>query len=172
MYSLTQDVRLALTPGAVSSDKTTAAGLDENQLIDAINQADAKINGYVPDGYTVPMVTLPNEDPEVVVQVAANPFRFWSRDIAAYLATLTFKRNADVTADDPVRLRYEATMADLLLVRQGDYTLPPSAGEAAVDGEISIHNLYEGNLFGPSDFALSTQSGMRTYEIRTHDGSW
>jgi len=165
-YSSPIDVRNALTPGAASTDPSTAGGLSDEQIDDAIAQADARINGYLPADYTVPMITLEND-----LQVASSPFRFWSRDIAAYLATLTYKRNKDVPLDEPVRLRYTDTMADLLAVSRGTYQLPDDGVTDGDLGEVFVYNQYEGQLFGPSDFYLApvTGYGMTEYQRRARD---
>lgn len=166
MYSSPIDVRNALTPGATSVDPTTGAGLSDEQIDDAIRQADSRINGYLPTGYVVPTETVENG---LVVAIA--PFRYWSRDIAAYLATLTYKRNKDVPQDEPVRLRYTDAMGDLILVSRGTFELPamPSNPTALV-GDVFVYNQYEGRLFGPEDFALAPVSGGRTvYQQYIHD---
>lgn len=170
MFSLTLDVRNALTPGAVPTDKATASGLSEDQLLDAIKQADAKIQGYLPAGYTVPMEDI-EPNPTITVNVAVLPFRYWSRDIAAYLATLTFKQNKDVSENDPIRLRYEATMADLEAVAAGTYVIPPDATTEGTEQDISVINQYEGAMFGLEDFDLAVGGGkdVTIYTQRTRD---
>lgn len=160
MYSSVFDVRNALTPGADTADKSTAAGLTDAQIEDAIAEADAVINAYCSDGYIVPLMDVTiSEDPLVVASLAVQPLRFWSRDLAAYLATLTFKRNKDVPENDPVRLRYTMIMEMLRMVRAGKMNLPLDATPDTGPGTVSTHNLYTGNLFGAEDFELTTRSG-------------
>lgn len=179
MYCAPFDVRNALTPGAVTGGNDTASSLTDEQILDAIAEADARISTYLPAGYTVPMVdtTIPvvgSEPPATSnVRVAHNVFRFWSRDIAAYLATLTFKRNKDVSENDPVRLRYNAAMTDLTAVAKGQLQLPPD-DDATDDGEgeVSVYNQYEGQMFGLDDFGLTSSPGRRVYDRRIHDGGW
>ena len=158
MYSSVYDVRNALTPGADPADKSTAAGLDDGQLADAIVEADSTVNSYLPDDYTVALTTVQQGTPPVDAEVGTQPVRFWSRDIAAYLATLTFKRNKNVPDDDPVRLRFNLAMDALRAVRAGKINLPVDASASDDVLGLSIYNLYEGTLFGPDDFQLTTRS--------------
>ena len=166
MYCTVEDVRNALTPGAVYTDPSTAAQLQNGQIEDAIRQADSRINGYLPAGYVAPTVTLENAD-----VVGVPPFRYWSRDIAAYLATLTYRRSKDLSQDDPVRLRYTDTMLELQLVAKGVFELPPSTAPGGpLDGDVFVYNQYQGQLFGPEDFALAPSSGgMTQYQRAIHD---
>lgn len=153
MYSSRTDVRSALFPGAgadPTTDKSTAASLPNAQIESAISEADSIINTYlgVPSSHSVP------RDPDDGT-VAATPIRYWSRNIAAYLATLTFRKGKDLGADDPVRLRYNDTVAMLAMIRDGKVAnpLPDPIGPDAHAGDTLILNQYQGGpLFTPSDF--------------------
>lgn len=148
-YSTPADVRLALSPAGGGG---TAGSLDDNALNDAINEADALINTYL----EIPEVRTPKVDE---AGVALQPVRWWSRNIAAYLATLTYRRGKDLTADDPVRLRYSQTMALLTDIRDGKMRSPiPLTGNPATGSSVEpqVFNQYTGTLFGPEDFGLST----------------
>lgn len=174
MYCTVLDVRNALTPGADPADGTTASSLSDDQIIDAVNEADARINTYLPANYTPPTETIQIGDPPVAAIVAVGMVRYWSRDIAAYLATLTYKKHQNVPEDDPVRLRYNSAMQSLLEVREGKIILPPDAdtGDDVFPGEVVVHNSYEGTLFGPEDFSLTpVPPGMTRYQARTY-GWW
>jgi phage gp36-like protein len=169
MYCTVFDVRNALTPGAVA-DATTAASLDDAQITDAINEADSRINTYLPSDYTVPQTSVQQGDPVATFVVAPDIIRFWSRDIAAYLATLTYKKHMNVPEDDPVRLRYEMAMEALRLAKDGKITLPPDANAEDDLGNVFVYNQYTGNLFGAEDFLLGpTIPGMTRYRARTLD---
>lgn len=152
MYSSANDVRKALTPGGSAADTSTAAGLDDTQIEDAIAEADSTVDAHLRSRYTIP------QDPDNVA-VAVAPVRWWSRNIAAYLATLTFRRNKDLTEDDPVRLRYNQTMALLIAIRDGkaNLSLPPVVDGAGTGTDITVINQYEGTMFGLEDFGLSAQ---------------
>lgn len=163
MFSTVTDVRLALTPGAVADDTETAASLTDYQLTDAIREADGIVKTYLGRYYVVD--SFDQDEPSqadinvsVTVNAAAYPVRGWSRDIAAFLAALTFRKHKDLTEDDPIRLRYGMAMANLDLVRQRQIILDPSDFPAvSVDSSQSgvfVENTYEGTLFAPEDFRL------------------
>lgn len=171
MYSTAYDVRLALTPGASATDLETAAHLTNSQIEDAINEADGVINTYISQWYTVVLATvenpepvpdpIPDPPPPAEVQVAPAPVRAWSRDIAAYLATLTFFKNKEVTEDDPVRQRYLMVLGMLRDIRDRKSILdpdvfPPNPDTANGQG-VTVVNTYEGKLFGPEDFGLAPE---------------
>lgn len=145
MYSTVQDVRSALFPGAgaePTTDLSTAASLPDEQIESAINEADSMVNTYlsVPGDYTISMDG----------DTATTPVRYWSRNIAAYLATLTFRRGKDLPQDDPVRLRYTDTVNLLIAIRDGKTGNP--LDPVGAGGGIEVLNQYDGNLFSPGDF--------------------
>lgn len=156
-YCTPADVRAALTPGGVTDDLQTAASLEDWQLLDAIDEAEGTINGYL-KGYQI-IVEIHEEvdpdDPNNVVgfTAAPDPVRRWTRDIAAYLGALTFRKNKDLPEDDPIRLRFNMAMDLLKQVLSGTLVLPLPVNE---DGKskVEIFNLYDGTLFGPEDFHL------------------
>jgi phage gp36-like protein len=149
-YSTVRDVRLALTPDtpeegdgpAYAAD--TAASLSDAHLADAIREADGRIDYYLGTRYAVPV--------EFNGEIAPEPLRSWSRNIAAYLANLVFRRHKDLPADDPVRLRYTDTMSALVAVQESKTDLPfdpippgtENAGGSPVGGV--------GGLFTPEDW--------------------
>lgn len=162
MYCTATDVRNALNPGgAGQAGGGTAASLDDTAINDAISEADGTIDTYLRTGtrYAVPTETA-QQDPgtgPVTVTVAIKPVRFWSRNIAAYLATLTFRRGKDLPADDPVRLRYTDTMTLLTAIRDGKGEAPlpaPDSSSGGTSGEVFAANAYDQPLFGASDFGL------------------
>lgn len=176
-YCTVRDVRLALTPSADSADTQTASSLPDWQIEDAIEEAEGWVNTYVLARYTIPSVEVtidppednPDEGPQTF-DVAPSPVRGWTRDIAAYLATLTFRRHKDLSKDDPVRLRYMMVMQMLEAIRDGKSGLPPAvfppADEDANTQGVHVENLYEGKLFGPDDFGLgygAPYSGPQVY---------
>ena len=177
MYCTVADVRNALTPGGdASRPGGTAASLEDPQIEDAIREADGIIDMHLSLRYKVPMLELSeiltdDNDVEVTVTyiVGQQPARYWSRNIAAYLATLTFSRNRNMPEDEPVRLRYNQTMAQLIAVRDGRANLPFPApdGESPAGSDIGVFNQYEGTLFGPSDFHIgpggSYSGGPRSF---------
>lgn len=155
---------MALTPGGVSTDNTTASMLQDDQIEDAIHEADSIINTYVATGYAVPVVDIevvtPGEggaaDTTATISVGKGPFRWWSRDIAAYLTTLTYRRNKDITEDDPIRLRFALVMRMLEGIKSGDTTIPVDDNENPGSSEQDVfpYPYYEGQLFDPKSMGL------------------
>lgn len=148
MYSSPADVRNALTPGGDEADETTAASLSDSQIQDAIKEADGDIDTYVLSSYGIPMDA---DNPDVAIY----PVRAWSRDIAAYLATLTFRKSKDLQPDDPVRLRYLRVMDILEQIANGslrpNLPQPPAPTDGYGPQGAFVYNLYHGKLFHPSD---------------------
>lgn len=168
MYSTVDDVRDALAPGG-SNAANTAASLEDVQIRNAIEEADSTIDSYLLRRYSIPQ-----EDTEAggqVVKVAVPPVRWYSRNIAAYLATLTWRRGKDIGEDDPVRLRYRDTVDLLRRVQANEAdlsSLPPFVPPNQTSDVLAL-NAYEGTLFGPRDFSL-----RHTAQIYpdTWPGSW
>lgn len=151
-YCSVQDVREALTPGGLATDPTTGASLSDAQIQDAIAEADATIDSYIGRFYTTPVIA----DPANTTRAPA-PIWTWSRNIAAYLATLTFRRGQELPPTNPVALRYAATMTALTAVRDGKATLPlqeNSQGTGAVGMAGAAINPYTGNLWSSEDWDL------------------
>lgn len=148
MYSSPADVRNALTPGADQADQTTAAGFQDGQIQDAIKEADGNIDTYLSGKYGIPT------DPDTP-EVAVYPVRAWSRDIAAYLATLTYRKSKDLQPDDPIRLRFEWTIGLLTKIAEGDLTpnlpQPPAPPDGFGPQGAFVYNQYHGKLFTPAD---------------------
>lgn len=157
-YCTTGDVALALEPSAGVPAGTTAASLPDDQLQDAVDEASATVYSYVHDRYPITL----NQDGIATAQV----IRFVTRNIAAYLATLTWRRGKDFTEDDPVRLRYIHTMSLLERVQNGTAALPIELEGGGTVDEPEAYNLYEGHLFGPHSFGVSAEYGERSHRYR------
>lgn len=158
MYSGLGKLRTALAPGAFTDGSgppdprsNSAADLSDDQLTDAIAEADSIINAAIGAFYVTPVTTVDGATP--------HPIDYWSRSIAAYLATCTYRRSLDFTNDDPVYRRYLVAMGALADVKNGNGTLsiPPNVGDTAGSGAGAPINPYSGNLFSASDFNLSPQ---------------
>lgn len=152
-YSTPAMVRQALVPssdGSVPEEATnTAADLSDGQLQDAIAEADSIIDGYIGGFYKVPVAA--NDD-----GAAPHPIDFWSRNIAAYNATLTYRESQDFSDQDPVARRYTATMQALQAVSTGKVRLglTPNTSDSAQTGAGDPINPYTGELFTTDDFDL------------------
>lgn len=151
MYSSPADVRNALTPGAGDTDETTAASFEDAQIEDAIKEADGVIDTYIYSMFGIP------QDPDAIPanSVAIYPVRAWSRDIAAYLATLTFRKSKDMAPDDPVRLRYNFVMDVLEKISEGvlrpNLPQPPTPPDGYGPQGAFVYNQYRGKLFTMAD---------------------
>lgn len=161
-YSTPAMVRQALAPstdGSLPDEPTdTAADLTDTQLTDAINEADATIDAYIGGYYNVPVALANN--------LAPHPIDYWSRNIAAYNATLAYRGSMDFADTDPVARRYKDTLAALQAVSTGRLHLQvtDNTGAEAATGAGSVLNPYVGDLWTPDDFFIgpdSEASGQR-----------
>lgn len=161
-YSLPADVRNALAPGVwpvptgQTAPKTgTAADLSDPQLADAIADADSLIDSYLSPYYVTPVAQDPNTG-RLPSEVTA-----WSRNVAAYNATLTYRRGKDLAATDPVALRYAQTMQTLQQVLNGKIRLrnvPTLEGDIGGASVGQVINPYVGSMFGLDDFGIGTSN--------------
>lgn len=170
-YSTVIEVRNALSPSPDGdpwedgdqpdddSPTNTAADLTNDQLADAIAEADATIDSYIGALYVVPVVVDASGNPLTPPIV---PLAYWSRNLAAYFATLVFRKSQDFTDQDPVARRYTNTMATLLLVSQSKIQLPfpTNTTDTAAEGAGSPINVYGGSdMFQRRDFSLTYSHG-------------
>lgn len=159
-YSTPAMVRQALVPGSDGTQTTnsgTAADLDDTQLTDEIAEADAMIDSYIARYYAVPVaVKIAGDDEDGTDGSIPHPIDYWSRNIAAYNATLTFRKNLDFQETDPVARRYNATMTALTAVSRGQATLqlPDNRTPNSGSGAGTPVNPYVGNLFDARDWNL------------------
>lgn len=131
-YTTPAAVREALSPEGSDQTGATAAALSDgalnSQIADVTAEIDATVSG-------APFAD--NAVPRIISVVA--------RDIAAYLATLTARKNVQLPADHPVRLRYERARGILAIAAKGQLDLtddPETSGS-----EPQVVNPYEGDLF-------------------------
>lgn len=156
-YSTPAKVRQALVPssdGTLPTSPTgTAADLSDAQLTDAITEADATIDGYIGGFYAVPVAEVSGAVP--------HPVDYWSRNIAAYLASCTYRGSLDFTDNDPVARRYKDTLSALQAVSKGTIKLqlPQNVTPNAAAGAGSAVNPYVGDLWQPDDFLVQPTNG-------------
>lgn len=161
-YSTPAMVRMALvsTPDGRQPNpaSNTAADMTDTQLQDHIAEADSLIDARIGKYYAVPAAL----DPQT--QKGPHPLDYWSRNIAAYLATLTYRGSMDFTDSDPILRRYKDTLAALDSVGEGRVKLQ-------LDDNASTHsatqagdpvNPYVGDLFSLSDFHIVPGDDTRT----------
>lgn len=148
-YSTPLMVRQALAPGDFAEGQpqipdltNTAADFDDTQLNDAIAEADSVIDGYIGAYYKTP------------VDGAPHPIDYLSRNIAAYNATLSYRKGQDLADQDPVIRRYNGSIAFLTLVSTGKAKLagiPENSDSTDGSGVVSVgkaFNVNQNPLFG------------------------
>ena len=143
---------------------STAASLSTGQIEDAIESAETEVDAKLAHEYQVP---FPEEDqtPPLIRDI--------TRDIAAFLADLTFRRDADYTSDnEPMLMRHRRAQELLALLSSGNIELQ---GALPIGGEVPgpstkpvVKNAgYYGNLFTLDDFRLGPDNGYPLYPTRT-----
>jgi hypothetical protein len=152
-YSTPAMVRKAILPssdGSVPNPLShTAADLSDPELSDAIAEADSMIDGAIGGIYAVPV------QPDGTGNIP-HPIDYWSRNLAAYIATLGFRGSQDFTDTDPIARRYTMTKDAMNMVATGKASLPiprQSGGSSQV-GVDPAYNPYAGDLWTPDDFAI------------------
>lgn len=139
-YCSTDDVRLALVDDGVSSGTNTGADLDDITVNDAIAEASTIVDSYIGGPYAV-SDTVPN----VVV--------YWTRDVAAFLATLTWRKSKDMTAWDPVYLRYQQAIGRLAGIITGTTAFPADIAPTT-DRQGTVANIVPLELFWAWNYDL------------------
>lgn len=178
-YSTPAMVRQALVPSSDGTEPTTptntAADLTDAQLQDSIDEADSTIDSYIGAFYAVPVAII---DPSTgqPTGITPHPLDFWSRNIAAYVATLAYRGSQDFTDTDPVARRYKDTLASLQAVAAGKMKLmipDNTSGNSAV-AVAPAFNPYLGDLWDPSDFSLepSLSPVLDPSERQVPEGFW
>lgn len=166
-YSTPAMVRIAAN--ADGSDGTTpptpisrtAADFTDAQLLDFIAEADAIIDSFLTRFYAVPVQPVLNDgsglgDGAAVGEIP-HPIDHFSRNLALYFATLSLRKGADFTDQDPIARRYAATMTVLNDIAGGKIrlSLPDNTTSASgVGAGQAINPTYVGNLFDARDFNL------------------
>lgn len=153
------------TPAAVRAVLTrddsdpigTAAGLQDYKIQAEIDAAQAEVDARLAGRYTCPFTNVP----PLVATI--------TRDLAAYRSNLLYRQSEDLTAEDPMVLRYQAAQTLLALLSKGDADLP-GVGQGdgnSTAGSVTVHNPYSGKLFTPRDWGLgydpSRQGSRSTY---------
>lgn len=168
-YSTAAMVRQALVPssdGTQTSGTGTAADLSDAQLEDSIAEADATIDSYIGAYYAVPVAEVSSAVP--------HPIDFWSRNLAAYYATLAWRGSQDFTETDPVARRFKDTMDALNAVAAGKMRLQlpqNTTGNSAIEPGKAI-NPYVGDLWDPSDFSVTPAQSPLLNPNSPFWGSW
>jgi phage gp36-like protein len=154
MYTTPDEVRGVLS--FISTDPHTAAGVTDDQLISAIEDAKVEIDAVLAVRYPAPFDDPDNPEmhptPPVVARI--------NRDMAAYLATLTFLRGAPLLAEHPIALRNAGAQSLLQRIATGKVTLDLGGALDAdqqaeiASGGATVVNQYEGSMFTPGTFGI------------------
>lgn len=147
-YATADQVRAALRLSSLPSDPDSGATgwvdqIDDTDITDAIAEGDAAVDVYI--------------GARRVTDILKSTC---SRDIAAYLLVLTWRGTDDLTADDPVVLRYRHTMSMLEDIGTGKVDPGPGPGEDP-DG-------YNGTVVNPCAPSLTGACGA---EFAEHPGA-
>lgn len=130
LYASLSDLRLIMD--GTDSGSGTAASLTDAQLTLALQAASNRVSVYAGNVYdsSTPQATPPDI------------FHDLTLDLAAFWATVTYRKGKAIAADDPVMLRYKDASALLLAVRDGKVRLDVVA-PGGVGGETGhvVNNL-------------------------------
>lgn len=168
-YSTPQMVRMALVPSSNGSIpnplSNTAADLSDTQLADAIIEADSMIDAFIGGYYAVPVAATGSP------AATPHPLDYWSRNIASYYATLTYRGSMDFTDTDPINRRYKDTLAALQAVMAGKLRLqiPQNTSGNSATEPGPVQNPYLGDLWTPDDFSLHDAGSP---ELNTNSPFW
>lgn len=146
-YCTVADVRGVLAPDA-DDPSGTAAVLSDDQITAVIDDAQTEVDARLGVRYEVPFA---DPVPQPVKQI--------TRDVAAYLATLTYRKTLDLSDQDPVVLRYTRAMNLLTAISKGQADLEVPTGDPEPETVGGMHgvNRYEGRMFTPGQFGLGVR---------------
>lgn len=153
-YATPDDVRGVLAPDPTLPNGTPGE-LSDATLDERIAAASAQVDSALTARYTVPFL---DPAPRLVKDITVA--------IAAWLAALTYRRSVDITATDPLTLRYQWALGLLGALAKGDADLPPSGNDPgdspppANRSGVAI-NPYPYELFPLSQFGLTARPSGR-----------
>jgi phage gp36-like protein len=149
-YTTPAEIRKVLSD---PEDPATAGALEDTQLQVAATEAQVEIDARLAGKYATPF----DNPPPLIRSVA--------RDVAAYLATLTFRKGVAMLPGDPVGLRWSRANGILTDLQKGNITLeeqlvptderPPSLGGVVVNPDDSPPS--RGRMFTRSDFDIDDE---------------
>lgn len=156
-YAVPADVRGVLAPDPTVPGGTPAE-LADDPLSERITTASAQVDAALAHRYTVPFPD--GQVPRLVSDLTVA--------IAAYLAALTWRRSVDLTAGDPLTLRYQWAVGLLTALAKGDIDLPdvPGTDDPGRNRGATVVQPYSGEMFPLDNFGLTNQPGMRIRAYR------
>lgn len=155
LYCAPGDVRQLLTG---LNQGGTAAELTDVQLNAAILRASAKVSGWCGQQYGV-------DGGGNAVPIPGTIFS-WTCAIAAYYATLTYRKGKPLDKDDPVSMMYEDVLDDLTAVSKGYVDPDPQTPDQNISSPGRVINKLP-RIFTPENSGTSLSGGGR---LRT--GAW
>jgi phage gp36-like protein len=130
--------------GAPDGDpfNNTFSTLDPAQLGQAILDAQNLVDGTTGTSYD------DTDVPALIISLTAH--------IAAYYATMIYRKNVELAPRDPTVLRYQDAMTTLQGIAAGTINPRPLSEDqgGVAPGVISVANPYQGSLFHKRDFRL------------------
>lgn len=149
-YATADDVRSAVARNPFPGKRSTAA-LDDTQLEASIADAQAEVDGWLRQRYTVP---FPAPLPALVFSLTV--------DIAVYLAALTYYQESEILDTDPVARRYMRARELLKDIAEGSIDLDAGDGGGPDPSDVASVgapvNPYDGVMFDLCDFGLGYRS--------------
>lgn len=143
-YCTVDDVRQVMSSGD-GDPAGAASGVADTAVDDAINRAQGTIHTYLSARYSIPID--PAHDPD-------GTLRDWCSVIAAWYTVLSWYGGRDISADDPLRLRYNGVIKLLDMVRSGELSPNWPVETDNTVNDVTVVNRYEGAFFMPEDFDL------------------
>lgn len=165
-YTTPDEVRGVLSFGG-PSDTKSPSGATDVQLIAAIEDARTEIDARLAVRYPTPFDDP--DDPEMKPVPAV--VKRINRDMAAYLATLTFLRGAPMVDGHPIALRNASAQSLLQGIAAGKITLdlpgadPEDQQAENVSGGATAVNRYQGDMFTPAGFGIFPAVGPEGYQL-------
>lgn len=164
-YTTAGEVRGVLS-FAGSADTHSASGANDEQLEAAIEDARTEIDARLAVRYPAPF-----DDPDHTERPVPPVVARINRDLAAYLATLTFLRGAPLVAEHPISLRNAAAQNLLQGIATGKITLDLPGGRDDEQqpenkpGGATVINAYAGSMFTPAGFGIGPAIGNRGNQL-------
>lgn len=146
-YCTPDDVRGVLVSLGDPFDNTPAT-LTDTQLEQLIADTQAIVDGFT--GTTYDDVDVP----QIVAKL--------TKDVAAYDAYLIYNKSRQISARDPVELRYQRALQLLQNIQKGLVTVEPyneDQPDQPTPGEVFVQNPYTGQLFDMGNFRLGPVPG-------------
>lgn len=141
-YCEIPDVRFALVDLGTSTNTNTAADMDDTTITDSIAEGSAQVDVYIGGPYRPDLGDIV---PDII--------KYLTRDVAAFLATCTWRKSKDFAADDPVLMRWNWAIEQLKAFASGAASIP-GGGPTNVDEVATVANPYPFTLFYPWQFDL------------------